>query len=81
MIEVRKVAGALGAELCGVDLAQPLDARPLPPIRAALLEHLVIFFHDQELTPEQFMALRARMGEPIEYPLLKGFPSFPRSPR
>ena len=77
MIEVRKVAGALGAELCGVDLAQPLDARSAAAIRAALLEHLVVFFHDQDLSPEQFLRFARTQGEPQHYPLLKGLPEHP----
>src|SRR3954468_4165966 len=77
MIEVRKVAGALGAELCGVDLAQPLDARAAAAIHAALLEHLVIFFHDQDLSPEQYLRFARTQGEPQHYPLLKGLPKYP----
>jgi len=77
MIEVRKIAGALGAELYGADLAQPLSATMVADIRAAWLEHLVIFFHDQTLTPDQFLRFARTLGEPMEYPLLKGLPDFP----
>src|SRR5215210_4581521 len=77
MIEVRKLAGALGAELSGVDLAQPLDAAAAGAIRAALLEHLVIFFHDQDLSPEEFLRFARTQGEPQHYPLLKGLPQHP----
>src|SRR5216683_1721813 len=45
--------------------------------RRAFLEHLVVFFHDQPLTPAQFMAFARRMGKPIEYPLVKGIAGFP----
>jgi alpha-ketoglutarate-dependent taurine dioxygenase len=77
MIEVRKIAGALGAELYGVDLSQPLATTTAASIRAAWLEHLVIFFHDQILTPEQFLRFARTLGEPMEYPLLRGLPEFP----
>jgi taurine dioxygenase len=77
MIEVRKVAGALGAELSGVDLARPLDAPTAAAIHAALLEHLVIFFHDQDLSPEQFLRFARTQGEPQHYPLLKGLAEYP----
>ena len=77
MIEVRKIAGALGAEVHGIDLSQPLSTSAAASIRAAWLEHLVIFVHDQKLTPEQFLRFARTLGEPMEYPLLKGLPDFP----
>ena len=78
MLEVQKIAGALGAEIHGVDLSRPLAAEITASIRAALHDHLVIFFRDQQLTAEQFMRFGQAMGEPMEYPLLKGLPDFPR---
>jgi taurine dioxygenase len=77
MIEVRKIAGALGAEIGNVDLSRPLSAASVAGIRAAWLEHLVIFFRDQVLTPAQFLGFARTLGEPMEYPLLKGLPEFP----
>jgi taurine dioxygenase len=77
MIEVRKIAGALGAEIGNVDLSQPMSAAVVASIRAAWLEHLVIFFHDQVLTPAQFLRFARTLGEPMEYPLLRGLPEFP----
>jgi len=44
---IRQIAGALGAELHGVDLTQPLSADVQHEIRAALLQHQVIFFRDR----------------------------------
>ena len=73
-MEVRRVAGALGAEILGVDLSKEI---PVEAIRAAFLEHQVIFFRDQPLTPAQFMAFARRMGKPIEYPFVKGIEGFP----
>jgi taurine dioxygenase len=77
MIEANKVAGALGAEIAGVDLSQPLSAATTGSIRAAWLEHLVIFFHGQNLTSEQFLRFARTMGEPQHYPLLKGLRDHP----
>jgi len=76
-IAVRPIAGALGAEIEGVDLAQPLAAPVAAAIRAALLEHLVIFFRGQKLTPQQQLAFARSFGEPMEYPQLKGLPECP----
>jgi len=77
-LHVQRTAGALGAEISGVDLSRPLAAGQAAELRAAWLEHLVVFFRDQPLTPAQFMAFAETIGEPIEYPLLKGLEGFPR---
>jgi taurine dioxygenase len=76
-IEVRPIAGALGAEIHGVDIAQRLDGAVVAEIRQAFLDHLVIFFRNQELTPQQQLAFARQFGEPIEYPQLKGLPDCP----
>ena len=76
-IEVRPVAGALGAEIAGVDMARDLDAEVVAEVRHALLEHLVIFLRDQKATPQQQVAFAKRFGQPIEYPQLKGLPEAP----
>ena len=76
-MKVRRLAGALGAEIEAVDLAARLSPDAVAEIRRALLEHQVIFFHDQPLTPAQFMAFARHMGRPIEYPFVKGIEGFP----
>ena len=76
-IEVRPIAGALGAEVDGVDLARPLDDGTIDEIRQAFLDNLVIFFRNQTLTPHEQLAFAQRFGEPMEYPQLKGLPDCP----
>jgi alpha-ketoglutarate-dependent taurine dioxygenase len=76
-IEVHRIAGALGAEVLGVDLSRPPDDVEVTALRRAWLEHLVLFFRDQNLTPAQYMAFARRIGEPIEYPFVKGIAGFP----
>jgi taurine dioxygenase len=76
-LEVRPLASALGAEIFGIDLAERLDDATVQAVRAALLEHVVIFFRDQELEPRQLLALAERFGEAAEYPLVKGLPECP----
>jgi taurine dioxygenase len=76
-IEVRPLAGALGAEIFGVDLSRPLDADTVAAIRRTWLEHLVIFFRDQELPPGEFLAFARQFGEAIEYPFVKGIEGYP----
>jgi taurine dioxygenase len=78
MLQVKKVAGALGAELSGIDLRQGLDSAAAAEVRKALLDHGVIFLRNQPLTPAQFLAFSHAMGEPIEYPFVKGLPDHPQ---
>jgi alpha-ketoglutarate-dependent taurine dioxygenase len=76
-IGVHPVAGALGAEISGVDLANDLDDETIAALRWAWLDHLVIFLRDQHLSPARFLAFARRFGEPIEYPFVKGLDDFP----
>ena len=76
-MEVRKLAGALGAEIHGIDLSRELAAPVVGEIRRAWLAHGVIFFRDQELTSAQFMAVAECFGQPVEYPFIKGLAGFP----
>jgi taurine dioxygenase len=61
-ITVERLTPVIGAEVAGVDLALPLAQRQLAEIRRALAEHLVIFFRDQSLTPQQHLAFGRRFG-------------------
>ena len=76
-IEVRPIAGALGAEIEGVDVMRPLEDEVVAEIRHAFLEHLVVFLRSQTLTPQKLLAFARRFGEPMEYPQLKGLPECP----
>lgn len=62
-IEVRKSTPAIGAEISGVDLAQPLGNQTFQEIHDALMENLVIFFRGQELSHEQHKAFGRRFGK------------------
>jgi taurine dioxygenase len=74
---IEPIAGALGAEIAGVDLARDLPADTIAAIRAALLEHGVIFFRDQPLAPDRLLAFGRRFGAVVEYPFVKGIEGFP----
>ena len=76
-IEIQQVAGSLGAEIRGVNLSAKLGDETAAEIRDAFLDHLVIFFRDQKLTPHEQLAFAKRFGEPMEYPQLKGLPECP----
>jgi len=62
-LDVRPLSAHIGAEIAGVNLAQPLEARTIAAIRAALLKHRVIFFREQFLSHEQHVAFAAQFGE------------------
>ena len=76
-IEVRPIAGALGAEIAGVDASRRLSDEVIAEIRRAWLDHLVIFLRDQKLSPRALVDFAARFGEPMEYPQLKGLAECP----
>jgi taurine dioxygenase len=77
VVDVRPIAGAIGAEISGVDLSGEIDEATLAAIRRAWLDHLVIFFRDQPLPPDKFLAFAKRFGEVVEYPFVKGIEGFP----
>ena len=60
---VEPLTPAIGAEISGVDLREPLDDETHAEIRQALLAHGVIFFRDQPIDHEQHLALGRRFGE------------------
>jgi taurine dioxygenase len=77
-LKVEPIAGALGAEITGVDLSKDLSDDTVAEIRRAWLEHQVVFFRDQDLPPARFLAFAQRFGEPIEYPFVKGLDEMPK---
>jgi taurine dioxygenase len=76
-IAIQPIGGAIGAEISGVNLADDLSDDTIRTLRQALLDHLVIFFRDQDLPPARFLAFARRFGSPVEYPFLHGIEGFP----
>jgi taurine dioxygenase len=76
-LDIRPIAGAIGAEIHGVDLSGDLPEATVAAIRAAWLEHLVVFFRDQDLPPDRFLAFARRFGQTVEYPFVKGIEGYP----
>ena len=54
-----------GAEVSGIDLSRPIDATTKDALSRALAEHLALVFHDQSLTPDQYLAAAAAFGPPM----------------
>jgi taurine dioxygenase len=78
-LATRRLSPSIGAQIEGVDLATALeDASRLEEIQRALLEHLVIFFRDQNLSPEQHKAFGRHFGRlhihPAPLAVLRGHP-------
>lgn len=71
-ITATPLAGALGAEIGGVNVAEPLDDETVAELRQALLEYLVIFFRDQDITPNDQLRFVRYFGAPEIYPLVQG---------
>lgn len=71
-IEIEPIAGALGAEITGVDLSRDLPDSTIADIRQALLDHCVIFFRDQNLDVDRHKAFVRRFGEIFVHPNFKG---------
>ena len=71
-IEVAPLNPVIGAEISGVNLAEPLGNQAFAEIHDALMAHQVVFFRDQELTLEQHKAFGRIFGELHIHPAMPG---------
>ncbi len=76
-ITVTPIAGSLGAEIGNVDLAADNPEGVYTEIHRALLENLVIFFRDQNITSDQQLAFARRWGNLHQHPFMKGMEDYP----
>jgi taurine dioxygenase len=76
-LEVKPLTGSCGAELFGVDISQPLSAATVKEIRQALLDHGVIFFREQNLTPEAHRAFTLLFGDLVSNPVYAHVDGYP----
>jgi taurine dioxygenase len=67
-VRVSKIGAALGAEISGFDLRRELSAAEFGVIEAALVEHQVLVFRDQEITQDQQIRFGERFGELTIHP-------------
>ena len=65
-VRVSRIHPSLGAEVAGVDLSAPLDESTRHALSQALVDHLALVFHDQALTPAQYLAAASVFGPPME---------------
>ena len=62
-LDIRPISPVIGAEVHGLDLARPLGDAVVAQVRAALAHHLVLFFPDQDLSPEKQAEFARQFGE------------------
>ena len=68
-INVTPLSSAIGAEIGNVDISKDLSSTVITEIRRALLEHLVIFFRDQDLSnPERHKMFTKYFGDLFIHP-------------
>ena len=77
-MRVEQITCAIGAELVGVNLADAVhDDGLFAEIRAALLEHRVLFLRDQDITRAEHVAFARRFGELEDHPVAGSDPEHP----
>lgn len=71
-IEVEPLASALGAYIHGVDFSKTLSDVQFQDVHDALVDNAVIFFRDQDLSPERQLEVAHRFGTPEVHPIVEG---------
>ncbi len=64
-LTITKLHPSLGAAVGGIDLSRPIDAPTRDALNQALADHLALVFHDQSLTPEQYLNAASVFGPPM----------------
>ena len=65
------IAGALGAEVTGIDLTQPISPEVQKELHDGWMEHLVLFFRDQPVTRDEHKDFARSFGELHVHPVLQ----------
>ena len=76
-LNIVPLSSALGAQISGVDISQPLTPEQRDAIEQALLKHQVLFFRDQPITPQQQARFAANFGDLHIHPI---YPNVPEQP-
>jgi len=71
-LEIRAFDAPLGAEVLGLDLSRPLSDSDFARLHRAHLDHHVLVFRDQRITPEQQVTFSRRFG-PLQIHVLRQF--------
>ena len=76
-LTITPLSHALGAQISGVDIAQPLNVEQRDAIEQALLKHQVLFFRNQPITAQQQARFAANFGDLHIHPI---YPNVPEQP-
>jgi taurine dioxygenase len=76
-MDVRPLAGALGAVIHGANLKDRDDSPMWQELREAFLKYRVIAIRGQDLSPADIMRVGGKFGEPCEYPFARGMEGYP----
>ena len=76
-ITVEPLSGTVGAQVRGVDLSMALDEGTVAEIWRAFLDHHVLFFRDQDLSPEAQMRFGRGFGQLDTHPFVEGMDAYP----
>ncbi|MEZ5375827.1 MAG: TauD/TfdA family dioxygenase [Acidimicrobiales bacterium] len=76
MLTITPLSGTVGAEVAGIDLAVDLGDDEIGELREAFLDHHVLVFREQQLTPEQQMSFGRRFGELDTHPFVESNPAY-----
>jgi taurine dioxygenase len=76
-IAVRPITGSLGAEITGIDCTRPLDDEQTAALRAAIVEHKVVFLRDQRYSTVALEHVTERLGGHGETPFLRSISGHP----
>lgn len=77
-MKVSKLTGSIGAEIIDIDISKDLSDSVIADIRETLLAHKVIFFREQNLTPDQQICFTKRFGEISTSPVYKTLKEYPQ---
>jgi taurine dioxygenase len=70
--EVRRFNAPVGAEILGLDISKPINAEDFHRIHRAHLDHHVLVFRNQQITPQEHIDFSRRFG-PLEIHVLHQF--------
>ena len=76
-MNIKLLSGALGAEVNGIDLKDSSE-KNFQIINNLLLEHKVIFFRNQNISPEEQLALASNFGPIEKHAYVKGLDKYPK---
>lgn len=77
-MKVQRLTGSIGAEILDIDISKDLSDTVIGDIRQVLLENKVIFFREQDLTPEQQIGFALRFGEISKSPVYNTLKEHPQ---